>query len=518
MIKPFYFGEKKEKIASDFVPVDDWVAEPNDQWYITTRGNLWVPVAQILGFDVQKEPDRELLNAFVLASKRCYNGRIMREHIPQYLNYFEKFYDLDKELLWVTSVIKMTIDTNEKSYLKDQFIIDIRRYVLSPSLCSKAHMMVEDNYMLDLDSKHYKHDKNAALIYKDRHAKWLLWISLMMNMCIPLVTHYIHKTKIKDPNKFILEVYNYIFMLCPINMYNKLCETSGSNVDKNSKRNEKLWSKQDIRGKTVTTHSLDSVNNVILNIIPKYNYKESIVFFNYASINKNTYFQITGIEYEYTYVPLDSAIKDSDNNSIFDKFESFLPKQNEALILQNNCACEETMKYIDLVFGPFSEDDINFYIKRLTDDLGNIVNEFQMELVFNLFYKYFGDVQTIRNINMIDYVKLIISAKRLLIANNFTVLPYIISGKFERIQSKKTISKSETDRLKSTPFYDELQQIYNDEKIMLYILGLAGTILTSKFRIIDPDDPELDGKLVDKDKMSDLILAEVSGYVTLITR
>ena len=517
MIRPFYFGDKKEKIASDFVPVDEWVPGPEDTYYITTRGNLWLPVAQTLGIDLEKEPDKELLNAFVLASKRCYNGRIMREHIPQYLNYFERFYDHSKELIWVTSVCKMIIDTTE-NYTKDQFIADIRRYILSPSLCSKAHMMNEDNYALGLDSKHYRHDKNAALVYKDKHAKWLLWISLMMNMCIPLVTHYIYKNKIASPNEFILEVYNYIFMLCPVNMYNKLCETSTSNVQRNSNRNERLWSKQDIRGKNVMTHSLDSLNNVILNIIPKYNYKDNIVSFNYASINKNTYFQITGIEYEYTYVSLDSAIRDSDNNSVFDKFESFLTKQNEALMLQNNCACEETMRYIDLVFGPFSDDEIDFYTKRLMDSNGNIINEFQLELVSNLFYKYFGDVQTIKSINMVDYVKLIIAAKRLLITNNFILLPYIISGKFERVQSKKTISKTECDRLKATQYYHELETIYNDEKIMLYILGLAGTIATSKFRIIDPDDPDINGKLVDKDKMSDLILTEVCGYVTLISK
>lgn len=293
MIQPFYFGEKRNKIIPNFVPVDDWVPQPEDQLYATTRGSLWLPVAQILGIDLEKEPDKEVLNAFVLSSKRCYNGQIMRDHIPHYLNYFEKFYDTDRELAWVTSVCKLTIDTTQ-GYSKDQFINDIKRYVLSPSLCAKARMMNEDNYTLDLDSKHYKHDKNAALIYKDRHAKMLLWISLMMNMCIPLVTHYIHVNKINDPNSFILDVYDNIFMLCPVNMYNKLCETSISNVQKNSNRHEGLWNKQDIRGKNVMTHALESVNNIILNIMPKYNYKDNIVFFNYTSINKNTYFQVTG--------------------------------------------------------------------------------------------------------------------------------------------------------------------------------------------------------------------------------
>lgn len=515
MIKPFYFGEKKEKINNDYVPVDEWVPSSEDQLYVTTRGSLWLPVAQMYGIDIEKSPDKQMLNAFILASKRCYNGQIMREHLPHYLNYFEKFYDKDKELLWCMCNCKITIDTTQ-SYTKDQFMSDLRRYILSPSICAKARMMNEDNYNLNLDSKHYKHDKNAALIYTDRHAKMLMWVSLMMNMCIPLITHYVYVYKVPDVNSFILHVFSSIFMMLPINMYNKLCETSITNIQKNSTRNEVLWNKQDIRGKNVMTHALESVNNIILNIMPKYNYTDNIIFFNYTSINKNTYYQVTGTQYEYTYVPLSSAIRDNDNNSIFDKYESYLTKTNEALLLQNRCACRETMKSIELMFGPFTQKEIDFYMLRLLDENGSVINDFQKGLVFNLFYKYFGDIQTINSINKIDYIKLIIAAKKLLLSNNMVVLPYIISGKLERFQNKKSINKREQLRLSKIPVYDVIKEKYKSEKIELYILSLIGTILASKFEIIEPNDPDLDGTVIDKDKIPDLICEEVLTYVTMI--
>ena len=71
------------------------------------------------------------------------------------------------------------------------------------------------------------------------------------------------------------------------------------------------------------------------------------------------------------------------------KFESTLTKQDEGLYLQNKVNCEETMKMIELVYGPFSEDEINFYIKKLSKDGKFTINQFQETLVFNLFYKYF---------------------------------------------------------------------------------------------------------------------------------
>lgn len=174
------------------------------------------------------------------------------------------------------------------------------------------------------------------------------------------------------------------------------------------------------------------------------------------------------------------------------------------------------MKSIELMFGPFSQEDIDFYTRRLMDENGSVINDFQRSLIFNLFYKYFGDVQTINSINRIDYIKLLIAAKRLLMANNMVVLPYIISGKVERLQNKKTINKREQLRLERTQYYDEIHNKYKSDKIELYILSLVGTILASKFQIIDPDNKELDGNVIDKDKIPDIVCEEVLMYVTLI--
>ena len=83
-----------------------------------------------------------------------------------------------------------------------------------------------------------------------------------------------------------------------VDIYNKLYETSSSNVNRSAKKHERLWNRQDIRGKDTTTHSLESVQNIILNIMPKYSYSSNIISFNYTSINKNIYYQVTGIEYD----------------------------------------------------------------------------------------------------------------------------------------------------------------------------------------------------------------------------
>ena len=217
---------------------------------------------------------------------------------------------------------------------------------------------------------------------------------------------------------------------------------------------------------------------------------------------------------EYDYVSLSSSIRDSDNNSVFDKYESFTTKTNEGLFLQNKTNCEDTLHKIELMYGPFSDDEINFYMSRLENESGNVINDFQKSLVFNLFYKYFGDPVSINNINKIGYIKLVIAASRLLKANNMIVMPYIISSKIVRLQHKKSINKKEQLKLEATPYFQAIRNKYRSEKIESYIVELMATIVASKFQIIDYDDPELDGQI--REFTSDVIYDEIAMYVMLI--
>lgn len=509
--RPFTFGDEPPRdISSWFVPVDQWDPTPEEQILKVGKGCVYYPVTSVFGIT---DPTKENLNYFIIGSKRCYNGDIMRTHMNRYINYFEKFYDLDHELLLMTAKIKCNIDLIP-GYTQEQFRYDVDRMILSHSILTKAMQMNEDNYLLHLDDKKYKYEKNNALIYSDRHAKTIMWMSLLMNFVIPLAVHMIYVKNISNPNDFLMWMYEPILNLTSIDIINKLYETSSSNVNRSAKRNERLWAKQDIRGKDPVTHSIESDQTIILNIMPKYNYESNIISFNYTSINKNIALQVVGIRYEYDYIPLSSSIRDSDNNSVFDKYESYTTKTNEGLFLVNKVAAEDTMKKIELLYGPFSDEEINHYMDRLDDGTGNIMNDFQNTLVFNLFYKYFGDTVCINNINKIAYVKLVIAAKKLLEANNMIIMPYIISSKIIKLQRKKSINKKELTRLENAAYFQKIREKYNSEKIEAYILEIMATIVASKFQLIDFYDKELDGQI--REFSTDTIYDEVSMYISMI--
>ena len=188
--------------------------------------------------------------------------------------------------------------------------------------------------------------------------------------------------------------------------------------------------------------------------------------------------------------------------------------QDESLLLQNNCNATETIKYIENKYGPFSEYEIEYYRVKLSNSKGNIINEFQKNMVFNLFYKDFGDTVSVRAINQTDYIKLILAAKRILEAYNMVILPYIISGKVIRIPNKKNINKKEFIKIESDPLWQQIRLKYRNPKIEQEILGQIAVILSSEFKIIDYYDKELDGKRVEI--ISDIIINEYLLYILLI--
>lgn len=142
----------------EFVPVDVWEPNPEDQIFRTAKGAIMLDVSSFY-----RLPSNPQLDAFIMSTKRSYNNPAMRDHIIRYLNYFEKFYDTDHELIATYCRIKYLIDY-EPAYNRAAFIYDLRRYIMGGSIFVKIGFMNRDNYSLNLT---YRNVKNPNLQYSD---------------------------------------------------------------------------------------------------------------------------------------------------------------------------------------------------------------------------------------------------------------------------------------------------------------------------------------------------------------
>lgn len=155
LFEPMVFHDSK----ADRPAIDEWQPEcPEDEVFKTVRGAIMLDVSSFFGM----EPNPQL-DAFVMSTKRSYNNPEMRAHTIHYLNYFEKFYDLEHELPMIYCRLKYLIDY-EPAYTREAFFYDLTRYIMNGSISLKVGYMNRDNYSLNLT---YKNLKNPNLQYSD---------------------------------------------------------------------------------------------------------------------------------------------------------------------------------------------------------------------------------------------------------------------------------------------------------------------------------------------------------------
>lgn len=275
---------------TNHIPVDEWDTDANpiteqDRIFRNIRGEIILPISE---FFYNGDPEKSSLDYFAMNAKRSYNSDETREHICRYLNYFEKFYDYDKELLMIMYRIKLNIDYI-RSYEIGNFLDDVNRYLIrNAQLTYKVRHFVDDNYLMKLSSNN---GRTPNLQFNNDHAKVLYEISLLMNMYIPLATHYMYIHGIKFSNEiqsFMLSLFDLCIVKYEeergIYIYDKLYETAVSVVNKSKNPDKVLWDKNQIRGINTTTHTKETVIDMIMNIIPKYAYDNNIINFNYFSL------------------------------------------------------------------------------------------------------------------------------------------------------------------------------------------------------------------------------------------
>lgn len=170
------------------------------------------------------------------------------------------------------------------------------------------------------------------------------------------------------------------------------------------------------------------------------------------------------------------------------------------------------MDKIDKLFGPFDQADIDYYFKIFGND--EYRDKFQKELIFLTFYKYFGDTTSINSINQLDYFKLMLAAKKIYLSNNMLILPYLISGKVEKLVGRKSVNKKELLKVKASPIYKAVEDKYRNEKIMQIILGYVATAISSEFRIIERSNSFIDGQIIDI--VPDIIIEEMLNFALMV--
>ena len=107
-----------------------------------------------------------------------------------------------------------------------------------------------------------------------------------------------------------------------------------------------------------------------------------------------------------------------------------------------------------------------------------------------------------------------LAASRELLTNGMVILPYIISSNVTKFQQRKSLNKKESLKLESCALYSHVKEKYKSDRIDKEILQWIATIISSEFKIIAYNNPELDGKIISN--VPDSICEEICMFILLI--
>ena len=93
-------------------------------------------------------------------------------------------------------------------------------------------------------------------------------------------------------------------------------------------------------------------------------------------------------------------------------------------------------------------------------------------------------------------------------------LPYIISGKVNKIVSRKSLNKKEIAEMEASQYYPLVEDKFKNPKILNQVLGTIATIITSSFSVIDYQDREFNGTPITVE--TKIIIEEFLMYILLI--
>ena len=92
--------------AHSIPKVDDWKPNQEDVFFTNAKDILMAPIGAYYHLDESNLH----INYFWIKPKKSYNSDLLRDHCCHYLNYFEKFFDDEKEYFSNLAQLKFMVD------------------------------------------------------------------------------------------------------------------------------------------------------------------------------------------------------------------------------------------------------------------------------------------------------------------------------------------------------------------------------------------------------------------------
>lgn len=371
--------------------------------------------------------------------------------------------ELAERFITTYFTLKYSIDRGEyDSKYPDTFINDVITLLFPVDFMMYLHNYIESNYKTNVDANIDldKHRFDKGTTFQDRHYKILYLISTMSRLVIPVVTHYIYNRKsITDINGFIMNVFVALFKLAQTgsdsDIYAKLHLFVQRAIMKTTYTDAPMWDRLKILGITPEGVIEDTMNKLVTNVIPKYDFNMNIMNLNTVVIRKSVMSYTLRRKDPYTLFSISSSDGHaSDDESILSEveiFDSYNTQRDESVILYRKYGTSHDVNIIAMREGILiNPNEVEFYKKSTR------YHELQKTAIYYVFDKYFSGIENIiGGCRADDWIKLIIILKKMLERMGLNYLSEFISGE-RKDYSYRRLSKYMDNMINEDPLYKEI--------------------------------------------------------------
>ncbi len=193
--------------------INTWKPKSSSEIFVDRDGKLFVCYFEKV---FPKNAENVMPYDRFIISKASYEAQL--DVIIRYINFFINTYDKDMELMTAYLKLKFAID-KQKMYdasAVNGFIDLIYEVMFTPTMVDKIRLMVEENYLDDIESdddnkkKYQKPEKKhlESLEFTNQHVKVLLAISFGIKILSPVMFHYTRMNAV-DIGKDTYTIYKF---------------------------------------------------------------------------------------------------------------------------------------------------------------------------------------------------------------------------------------------------------------------------------------------------------------------
>ncbi len=494
-----------------------WIPSDEDK-YFTFDGNLvHARFSDILGATIDG------LDTFII-QKRHYKNRML--DITQHINYYIRFYDVDKDFFISVMSIKYLIDKNHdlKQEIFRNLILD---RIANEKFIRNMTQMALDLYTININTDKEGKYKSTPKITNE-HAKMILAISFAIRAILPLCIHYSNTSSSIIASKDYIKCFDKIFMQLMskfekqnnIEIFNPICRFVEYRLSRFHIADQAIWAKKEqLYGITYESEFQNLIHEVILvKALYKISYDRSVVSYIDGVVgNSYNHFRFENFKYKPVEIEADSGGGDSDDYlSHAESLEMSIYRIDESNQLINSVNNAKVLKNIERRFhvGEIEKDEFDFYLKNCK------INSMTQMLLHAFYSRFFHNTDAIYTLTLNQTIWLLIIMKKYLMARGMSLLPQIctakVRGKFKEnlIKNSRFVEKFSKSSVYQNIIHDKFKYIHDLNPKEDPIIKRLSTIINSSFEFVDTDE-ELNGYVVD-DMPMDKIIDEFLIFLSII--